>query len=40
MVEGFLKRAETFFNFGTYLDETGPTFRAYGGKSLHEQIAR
>jgi predicted ATPase len=36
-VEGFFMRAETFFNFATYLDEIGSTFRAYGGKSLHEQ---
>jgi predicted ATPase len=35
--EGFFMRAETFFNFATYLDEVGSTFRAYGGKSLHEQ---
>src|SRR6266705_326607 len=36
-VEGFFMRAETFFNFATYLDEIGSTFSAYGGKSLHEQ---
>src|SRR5436190_3449592 len=36
-VEGFFMRAETFFNFASYLDEIGSTFRAYGGKSLHEQ---
>jgi predicted ATPase len=36
-VEGFFMRAETFFNFATYLDDIGSTFRAYGGKSLHEQ---
>ena len=35
-VEGFFMRAETFFNFATYLDEIGSTFRAYGHKSLHE----
>jgi predicted ATPase len=34
---GFFLRAETFFNFATYLDEVGSTFLAYGGKSLHAQ---
>jgi predicted ATPase len=36
-VEGFFMRAETFFDFATYLDEIGSNYRAYGGKSLHEQ---
>ena len=36
-VEGFFLRAETFFNFATYLEDVGSTFRAYGGKSLHQQ---
>jgi predicted ATPase len=34
---GFFLRAETFFNFATYLEEVGSTFLAYGGKSLHKQ---
>ena len=34
---GFFLRAETFFNFATYLEEAGSTFRAYGGRSLHAQ---
>jgi predicted ATPase len=34
---GFFLRAETFFNFATYLEEAGSTFDAYGGKSLHAQ---
>jgi predicted ATPase len=34
---GFFLRAETFFNFATYLESAGSTFRAYGGKSLHHQ---
>jgi predicted ATPase len=34
---GFFLRAETFFNFATYLETVGSTFRAYGGSSLHEQ---
>lgn len=34
--DGFFMRAESFFNFASYL-ETVSTFRAYGGKSLHAQ---
>ena len=34
---GFFLRAETFFNFASYLEEVGSTFLAYGGKSLHRQ---
>jgi predicted ATPase len=34
---GFSLRAETFFNFASYLEEVGSTFESYGGKSLHEQ---
>jgi predicted ATPase len=34
---GFFLRAETFFDFATYLEEVGSTFEAYGGKSLHDQ---
>jgi predicted ATPase len=36
VTEGFFMRAESFFNFATYLDEVS-TLRAYGGKSLHAQ---
>ena len=32
---GFFLRAETFFNFATYLEDFGSPFIAYGGKSLH-----
>lgn len=35
--DGFFLRAETFFNFATYLEEVGSTFRAYGDKPLHQQ---
>ena len=35
--DGFFLRAETFFNFATYLEEVGSTFHAYGGRSLHRQ---
>ena len=34
--EGFFMRAESFYNFATYLDEVSD-LRAYGGKSLHQQ---
>jgi predicted ATPase len=34
---GFFLRAETFFNFATYLENVGSTFKAYGGQSLHRQ---
>jgi predicted ATPase len=34
---GFFLRAETFFNFASYLEEVGSTFLAYGGTSLHQQ---
>lgn len=37
VTDGFFLRAETFFNFATYLEEVGSTFLAYGGKSLHAQ---
>jgi len=33
---GFFLRAESFFNFGHYIDEVGAA-DAYGGKSLHAQ---
>src|SRR5687768_6244660 len=35
--DGFFMRAETFFNFATYLEQVGSSFLAYGGKSLHGQ---
>lgn len=35
--DGFYLRAETFFNFASYLEEVGSTFLAYGGKSFHQQ---
>jgi predicted ATPase len=35
VADGFFLRAETFFNFATYLETVGSTFRAYGGESLH-----
>lgn len=34
--EGFFLRAESFYNFATYIERVS-NLRAYGGKSLHEQ---
>lgn len=34
---GFFLRAETFFNFATYLENVESSFRAYGGRSLRQQ---
>lgn len=34
---GFFLRAETFFNFASYLEGVGSSFRAYGGQPLNRQ---
>ena len=34
--EGFFMRAESFFNFATYIEQVSD-LRAYGGRSLHQQ---
>ena len=34
--EGFFLRAESFYNFATYIDQVSD-LRAYGGKPLHQQ---
>ena len=34
--EGFFMRAESFFNFATYIDQVS-TLQRYGGRRLHEQ---
>lgn len=36
MTEGFFMRAESFYNFATYVDEVSD-LRTYGGRSLHQQ---
>ncbi len=36
VTEGFFMRAESFYNFASYIDEVS-NLRAYGGKSLHAQ---
>lgn len=35
--DGFFLRAETFFNFATYLEDVGSSFLGYGGKPFHAQ---
>lgn len=35
VADGFFLRAETFFNFASYLESVNSTFRAYGGQPLH-----
>jgi len=41
VTDGFFMRAESFFNFASYIDELAEDdnriLRAYGGRSLHEQ---
>jgi predicted ATPase len=36
VTEGFFLRAESFYNFATYIEQVSD-LRAYGGKSLHKQ---
>lgn len=36
VTQGFFMRAESFYNFATYIDEVSD-LRAYGGKPLHSQ---
>jgi predicted ATPase len=36
VTQGFFMRAESFFNFATYIEQVSD-LRAYGGKSLHQQ---
>ena len=36
VTDGFFMRAESFYNFATYLDQVS-TLARYGGRSLHEQ---
>jgi predicted ATPase len=37
VADGFFLRAETFFNFASYLEEVGSSFLASGGTPLHAQ---
>jgi predicted ATPase len=36
VTEGFFMRAESFYNFATYIEQVSD-MRAYGGRSLHQQ---
>jgi predicted ATPase len=36
VAQGFFMRAESFYNFATYIEQVSD-MRAYGGRSLHEQ---
>jgi predicted ATPase len=35
--DGFFMRAESFYNFASYIEESGSAFQRYGGRSLHAQ---
>jgi len=37
VTEGFFMRAESFYNFATYIEDVSPDLLSYGGKSLHKQ---
>lgn len=38
ITNGFFLRAESLYNFASHIDSLGPgAYKAYGGKSLHEQ---
>jgi predicted ATPase len=37
VTEGFFLRAESFYNFATYIEQVSPGLGAYGGRSLHAQ---
>jgi predicted ATPase len=37
VTDGFFMRAESFYNFASYIDQVGSDFQRYGGRSLHDQ---
>ena len=37
VTDGFFMRAESFYNFASYIGQSGSDFRRYGGRSLHDQ---
>jgi predicted ATPase len=37
VTDGFFMRAESFFNFASYLEQSGSSFLRYGGRPLHHQ---
>jgi len=37
VADGFFMRAESFYNFASYIEQSGSTIGSYGGRSLHDQ---
>jgi len=37
VTDGFFMRAESFYNFASFVEQSGSDFKRYGGRSLHEQ---
>jgi predicted ATPase len=37
VTDGFFMRAESFYNFASYIEQSGSDFRRYGGRPLHDQ---
>ncbi len=37
VTDGFFMRAESFYNFASYIEQSGSSFDRYGGRSLHDQ---
>jgi len=37
VTDGFFMRAESFYNFASYIENSGSDFGRYGGRSLHDQ---
>jgi predicted ATPase len=37
ITDGFFMRAESFYRFASYIEQSGGNFDRYGGRSLHEQ---
>ena len=37
VTDGFFMRAESFYNFASYIEESGSSFDRYGGRPLHDQ---
>ena len=37
VTDGFFMRAESFYRFASYIEQSGSSFERYGGRSLHEQ---
>jgi len=37
VTDGFFMRAESFYNFASYIERSGSNFERYGGRPLHDQ---